>query len=81
MRDLPAVLSVEDGLRRRLSLDLDLHLTLDLSEIPQVRWEDDADHLRVCTSTESTAGRSRTMGFQLSPASADAYTCPPVVPK
>ena len=35
----------------------------------------------VCTSTLSTAGRSRTIGFQLSPASADAYTCPPVVPK
>ena len=36
---------------------------------------------RVCTSTESTAGRSRTMGAQLSPASEEAYTCPPVVPK
>ncbi len=35
----------------------------------------------VWTSTESTAGRSRTMGAQLSPASADKYTCPPVVPK
>src|SRR6266852_7164541 len=35
----------------------------------------------VCTSTDSTAGRSRTIGAQLSPASADAYTCPPVVPK
>ena len=38
-------------------------------------------HARVCTSTESTAGRSRTIGFQLSPASAEAYTCPPLVPK
>ena len=38
-------------------------------------------HASVCTSTESTAGRSRTMGAQLSPASAEAYTCPPVVPK
>ncbi len=38
-------------------------------------------HGRVCTSTESTAGRSRTMGAQLSPALAEAYTCPPVVPK
>ena len=38
-------------------------------------------HGSVWTSTESTAGRSRTIGVQLSPASADAYTCPPVVPK
>ncbi len=35
----------------------------------------------VCTSTESTAGKSRTIGAQLSPASLEAYTCPPVVPK
>jgi hypothetical protein len=35
----------------------------------------------VCTSTLNTAGRSRTIGFQLSPASAEQYTWPPVVPK
>ena len=35
----------------------------------------------VWTSTEYTAGRSRTMGVQLSPPSDDPYTCPPVVPK
>ena len=39
------------------------------------------NHGSVCTSTDSTAGRSRTIGAQVSPASADAYTCPPVVPK
>src|SRR4029077_11063780 len=38
-------------------------------------------HTSVCTSTESTPGRSRTIGDQLSPASAEAYTCPPLVPK
>jgi hypothetical protein len=35
----------------------------------------------VWTSTDSTAGRSRTIGAQLSPPSDDPYTCPPVVPK
>src|SRR5206468_3694669 len=39
------------------------------------------DHASVCTSTDITAGKSRTIGFQLSPVSADAYTCPPDVPK
>ena len=39
------------------------------------------DHGKACTSTERTAGRSRTMGFQESPASEEAYTWPPVVPK
>lgn len=38
-------------------------------------------YFSTCTSTLSTAGRSRTMGAQESPASAEAYTCPPVVPK
>jgi len=38
-------------------------------------------HDRVCTSTESTRGRSSAMAFQLSPSSAEAYTFPPVVPK
>jgi len=46
-----------------------------------LRDSDISLHASVCTSTESTAGRSRTIGFQLSPASAEAYTCPPVVPK
>ena len=39
------------------------------------------DHGSVWTSTERTAGRSRTAALHVSPASADAYTCPPVVPK
>src|SRR5262249_16936015 len=56
-------------------------LAVDPRELGQVRRKHDADHRRVCTSTESTGGRSRTMGAQRSPASADAYTCPPVVPK
>src|SRR5258708_2427235 len=38
-------------------------------------------HLSVCTSTDSTAGRSLTIGAQLSPASDEAYTWPPQVPK
>src|SRR5207302_5018658 len=57
------------------------HLAFHLRQGAQVRREHDADHASVWTSTESTAGRSRTMGAQLSPASADAYTCPPLVPK
>ena len=46
-----------------------------------MRRQDDPDHGKVCASTETTDGRSRTMGVQLSPASAEAYTWPPVVPK
>src|SRR5208282_1003088 len=38
-------------------------------------------YCNVCTSTESTAGRSRTIGAHESPASAEPYTCPPLVPK
>ena len=72
---------VEDRALRDRALDLELHLAVDARQRPQMRREHDSDHGSVWTSTESTAGRSRTMGAQLSPASADAYTCPPVVPK
>src|SRR4029453_10397963 len=73
---------VENRALRDLTLDVELHLAIDLRELAQMCWERDTDHHgSVWTSTDTTAGRSRTMGAQLSPASADAYTCPPVVPK
>src|ERR1035441_3888864 len=61
--------------------DLELHLAADVCQGSQMLRDFDANHGNVWTSTDSTAGRSRTMGAQLSPASADAYTWPPVVPK
>ena len=72
---------VEDRALRDRTLDVELHLAVDARQRPQMRRKHDSDHGSVWTSTESTAGRSRTMGAQVSPASADAYTCPPVVPK
>src|SRR5260370_28602663 len=72
---------VEYRALRDRTLDLDLHLGAGVRQRSQMCRKYDADHGSVWTSTESTAGRSRTMGAQVSPASADAYTCPPVVPK
>src|SRR5437763_3745101 len=72
---------VEDRAQRDRTFDLERHVAVYLRQRPQMCREYDSDHFSVCTSTESTAGRSRTIGLQLSPASADAYTCPPVVPK
>src|SRR5260370_41685743 len=66
---------------RHLARDFELHFTTNPRQRSQMLWKNNPDHDSVCTSTESTAGRSRTMGAQLSPASADAYTCPPVVPE
>ena len=45
---------------------------LDARELAEVRRQDDADHRKVCTWTDSTAGRSRTIGCHRSPASGDA---------
>ncbi len=45
---------------------------IDVGKRTQMRRKNNAYHGNVCTSTESTAGKSRTMGFHLSPASADA---------
>ena len=72
---------VEHGALRGLPLHVKLHFARDVRQYPQMRRKLNPDHWSVCTSTDSTAGKSRTMGAQLSPASADAYTWPPVVPK
>src|ERR1051325_335658 len=61
--------------------DVEGHLAFHLRPRAQVRREHHADHASVWTSTDSTAGRSRTMGAQLSPPSADPYPCPPLVPQ
>src|SRR4029077_14061643 len=78
---VPGLERVEDGRARDRAADVELHLVANVRQSAQVRREDDAHHRRFGTSTDSTAGRSRTMGVQLSPASADMYTCPPEVPK
>src|SRR5713226_3049089 len=72
---------VEHRALGRLTLHLQLHLADHLRQFSQMCREHDANHGSVWTSTDSTAGRFRTIGAQLSPASADAYTWPPLVPK
>ena len=72
---------IKDGAQRDRFRDLELHFAGNAREIAQMEWKLDPNHAIVCTSTDKTAGRSRTMGLQLLPALAEAYTCPPVVPK
>src|ERR1035438_5578391 len=57
---------VEDRALRDSTLDLKFDLAADVRQRPQMLRQYDADHGSVCTSTESTGGRSRTMGAQLS---------------
>src|SRR5580693_1275605 len=58
--------------------NLQFQRPLHLRERAQVKGDFDLDqrtaHDSVCTSTDSTAGRSRTMGFQWSPPSGEQYT-------
>jgi hypothetical protein len=63
--------SIEHRALRHPALEGQPHLPLDARQRPQVRREHDADHGSVWASTDSTAGKSRTMGAQVSPASAD----------
>src|SRR6266850_1405926 len=72
---------IEHRALRDGTFDVELHLGADARQRPQMSGEYDADHRSVWTSTESTAGRCCTMGVQESPALAEAYTWPPVVPK
>ena len=72
---------VNDGALCDGRLKVEFDFACDARKPTQVRRENHADHGSVWTSTESTPGRSRTMGDHESPASAEAYTCPPEVPK
>src|SRR5258705_3549297 len=62
-------------------VNLECHISRHAGKRSQVLRDYNQNHGSVWTSTESTAGRSRTIVAQVSPASADPYTCPPVVPK
>ena len=55
-------------------VDLDPHLPVDVGQLPQVHGQHHPDHGNTWTSTDSTAGRSRTIGVHVSPESADPYT-------
>ena len=72
---------IDDGALSDRRGDFDFQFACDFRERAQMRRQQDADHESVWTSTDSTAGRSRTIGAQQSPEFEEAYTCPPVVPK
>lgn len=58
---------IEDGAKGDGRWNVENDLGVDVSEVAQVVGELDADHASVWTSTERTAGRSWTMGCQVSP--------------
>src|SRR5215208_7066056 len=71
-RGIARLEGAEDGAEGR-RLDLHIHDALDLRQPPkELRQLDPDRHRSVCTSTDSTAGKSRTIAFQVSPPSADA---------
>src|SRR5215475_13013745 len=53
------------------SVELKFYFTFDVRQRTQIRRKNDAYHCTVCTSTDNTAGRSRTIDFHLSPASTE----------
>ena len=63
---------VEHLALRSVATDVEFDFSADVRQGAEVLREPDADHGKVWTSTESTRGRSRTIGFQVSPWSAEA---------
>jgi hypothetical protein len=63
---------VEYGPLSHCGVNVEFYVAIDARQRAQMRRQNNANHGSVCTSTESTAGRSRTIGFQLSPPSGDA---------
>src|SRR5712691_2894149 len=60
---------VDDRALRHRTFNLELHLSVDPRQPPQMCRQHDPYHGSVWTSTDTTAGRSRTMGRHRSPAS------------
>src|SRR5262249_50069787 len=54
------------------TLDVELNVPLDPRKRLEMVGQHDSNHGRAWASTDKTAGRSRKMGVQLSPASAEA---------
>jgi len=63
---------VKHRTKRDWTSDVERQFVADVGQRAKMLREYDPDHGSVCTSTDSTAGKSRTIGAQLSPASADA---------
>ena len=63
---------LENAVSRYRVIDIQRHFAIATREGLQVMRQDDTDHGSVCTSTDRTAGRSRTIACQLSPSSLDA---------
>src|SRR5438094_7287505 len=55
---VPGLERVEDGRARDRAADVELHLVANVRQGAQVRREDDANHRRVWTSTDSTDRKS-----------------------
>jgi len=72
---------IEDRASCHWPIYLEFDITSDTRKRSQMCRQNNYDHVSVWTSTESTGGRSRTIGAHVSPASGDPYTWPPVVPK
>src|SRR5689334_25274397 len=64
--------SIEHGSLGNFTADRKQHLAIDVGKFTQMRRQSNADHGNVCASTDTTAGRSRTIAVQVSPASAEA---------
>ena len=71
---IAAFQGVENAVLRNRRRYVKRNLGTDSGQRAQMRRQMNANHGSVCTSTDTTAGRSRTMGIQLSPESAEAYT-------
>src|SRR5206468_10854163 len=68
-----SVLQCSDNcVRRHGSVKIDMHFIANFRQRAEMMWKNDSNHFSVCTSTDRTAGKSRTIGFHESPASDDA---------
>ena len=73
-RDTPVFQRVENGAGRHRRGHVEGDFAVQVREDAEAHRQLDSDHGNVCTSTDRTAGRSRTMGAHVSPPLARTHT-------
>src|SRR5215213_192068 len=63
---------IKDRASCHVAINLKLHIAADTRKRSQMCRQNNQNHVSVWTSTESTGGRSRTIGDHVSPPSGDA---------
>jgi len=69
---MPFLQRGKDAVNRNRVWHIQLHFAGNTRQVAQMKWKLNPDHDSICVSTDNTAGKSRTIAFQVFPPLAEA---------